>query len=464
MRLHSRAYSYNCSRLQLTMGRGKRFIRWLKKLLFHKKRSNVTANKTTGFSDWEESEIPCIAPGSPAESCNVDIRTSFSDISIGTFLSHEPSLTGSVQPQVVIETDNTPFTNVCGELEGQVPDYSDYPPQFEVKWSMFGWDCNEDSSSNVWPPPPMTFGGKDLLERSASHHEDLNTIVDDNEWLFPIEECYSKASIKLPNLPKPPIIITSNFGNVAFEVNFAQEEHPRTMRKLVFNSTNRGKHGSQWVKRREFNRQASLKNKCDSMKRMRERALSVRQRKTSNFRPHIHATSLLQELTDTVSTTTPATTIGGTAIGRGGVAFEVFLPKEDLRSIASIPVRFSTCPPVDKKALAHGLEARMEKKTLSRKFYLLQRCQRIWNKEDRDTVVRQRKKITSIRPTIHGESLLAELPVSPDISSMSISRGGVAFAVATIGCLTTHPTTTRPSWLLKMATKETMVSNVIFTY
>ena len=209
--------------VQLTMGRGKRFIRWLKELLFHKKRSNVTANKTTGFSDWEESEIPCIAPGSPAESNNVDIRTSFSDISIGTFLSHEPSLTGSVQPQMVMDN---PFTDVCGELEGQVPDYSDYPPQFDVKWSMFGWDCNEDSSSNVWPPPPMTFGGKDLLERSASHHEDLNTIVDNNEWLFPIEECYSKASIKLPNLPKPSIIITSNFGNVAFEVNFAQEEHP----------------------------------------------------------------------------------------------------------------------------------------------------------------------------------------------------------------------------------------------
>ena len=86
---------------------------------------------------------------------------------------------------------------------------------------------------------------------------------------------------------------------------------------------------------------AALKNQGDALKKRSVRAKSVRQRKASDIRPHIHAGSLLQELAgqDHTGTTSPvpSNTIIGTATGCGGVAFQVFLPEQDRPSTASMP-------------------------------------------------------------------------------------------------------------------------------
>ena len=442
------------------MGRVKRIIKWLKKLLFRKKNDH-------GVEDWDEpesSEIQHAAPESPAiskdrnlESCYVDNRTSFSDISIGVYLSHTPSLT-SLASQPVTNED-TLFTG-CEEFD------------FDTNWHMVGWKCDLESST-PWP----ALEEEDCCKESTSHHKLLPTILEDynpNHTLPPTEEDYCQANIEPGIVAEPCVMIISNFGNVAFEVNLAQEERSPTMMSfpmqfsVTSNYADREEHSNQWeerAKRTELNHRAALKHRCDTLKKRHERAQIVRQRKASDFRPHIHAQSLLQELftctipcqeNGDITTCAHGTTIRGMAVGRGGVAFEVFPPNPSTSTTTtiyhtSIPDRFSVSPAADKRTLAHGLDARMEKKTQAREFHLLQRRQNIWKKEDRDAVVRQRKNIASTRPTIHGESLLAELPTSPEIGSRSISRGGVAFEVAaTSSPFPQHTTTSKPEWLLKM--------------
>ena len=407
------------------MGRGKRVLKWIKSHLFGKKRLFRNKSKKSKGAGSDESTAASTI-GDEVENCYVDIRASFSDVSIS--LPRELSLTGLLATQPEATGCNVP--NSTG--------YSD------VHLSMD--DTME--SSKPWLPPSMMLGGGDhgtILKDSYANHR-----------LPPIEEEYRQANIKPAILPEPCITI-SNFGNVAFEVDFAQEERPPTARSMpkrfsvMSNYADREDRGSNWeekMKRTESNRQAALKNRCDALKKRSERAKSVRQRKASDLRPHIHAGSLLQELAgqDHTDTTTPApsNTIGGTAAGRGGVAFEVFLPEQDRPSTASMPDRFSACLPVDKKPLAHGWDARMERKNLGRQFHLLKRRQDIWSKEGRDAKVRQRKNITSVRPAIHGESLLSELPQTPDVGSRSVSRGGIAFEVATTSnAVTPRPTTAR---------------------
>ena len=246
------------------------------------------------------------------------------------------------------------------------------------------------------------FNYQDALKNQVSN---LTPILEDyceghtNHNLSPKEE--------LAILPLPSIIIITSKGNMAFEINFTQEGCPpmRNILKRFFvmsNNANRGEHHRQWkerMRRSEMNRQASLKNRFDTLKKWQKRAQCVKHRKASNYRPHVHAISLLQELQINTNTTAPVTKIGDTAIRHGGMAFEIFLPKGD-----------HPCTTDEDNLMEKEIPTRQEEReSLTRKFHQLQHHQD-----------KQQKNI---------------------ISSRSINRGGVAPATTNHSGTTDYTTT-----------------------
>lgn len=131
----------------------------------------------------------------------------------------------------------------------------------------------------------------------------------------------------------------------------------------------------------------------------------------------------------------------------GNVAFEVNIAKEARPSTASLSSRFSSMSNHKELSDTATWEERMKKMEMNRQKFLHSRCDSLKKRSFLAESVRQRKCTSTVRPLVHGSSLLEELPETPDIIGRSSCSAGVAFEVDTAFH---RPKTAKPSCLLKM--------------
>lgn len=137
----------------------------------------------------------------------------------------------------------------------------------------------------------------------------------------------------------------------------------------------------------------------------------------------------------------------------GNVAFEVNL-SEDERPLTARPGRFSVSD-INREELGSRLGVKMEKAEQNRLTALKERSQISKKRSEHVEEVKSRKTATSsvmpvcsVKPIIHGSSLLEELPDTSDIDKRPASRGGVAFVVE--NTKSHHHSSAKPTWLLEV--------------